>query len=304
MTYRVITASLIAAFLLSGTAPFAHAQTPAVQKAFEEVKTKLDDLVSAKDENLADNLALRIQAFKKVAEFSVEEAKTLKVKLIATELKEMEKETLAAWKTRMGEELAGAETYYEEVLTTLTTSTAAFDLAELKTLATSFKEWRENSFAPLASEVEGFLLVAGQYRALEVAGARLMKIEGDVKKLERAKIKGAETLTTLLAKAKVHFNDAAAAYARAETLFTARIVPPVLPEDTEADATSTEPIATSTEPSATSLLAGEASTDALPEAEVATPPSIHDEVRASLEAVKEAYRTFIAMSVEVKKILK
>ncbi|MFH0806589.1 MAG: hypothetical protein V1885_02605 [Candidatus Brennerbacteria bacterium] len=285
----------VAVFLFSGMASFAHAQTPTVQKAFEEVKTKLDDLISAKDENLADDFALRIQAFKKVVKFSAEEAKTLKVKLLATELKGADKKTLTAWKTRVESSLADAETYYEETLDALTTTTSAFNLKDIKTLASSFKEWRETSFAPIANDVEGLLLVAGQKKALEVAEARLGKIENDVKKLERAKVKGAEKLATLFAKAETHFNDASTAYARGEALFITLITPSILPE--EMDATSTVPVATSTEPTTTS-------TEAFPKKEPILPPTIRDEIRASLEAVRQTYQAFIEMSVEVKKILK
>lgn len=309
MTYHLIASFLVASFIFIG-APHASAQAPAVQKAFEEVKTKLDDLISAKDENLADDFGLRIQAFKKVVEFSTEEAKTLKVKLLATELKEADKKALATWKTGIEEGFADAIIYYEETLDALTTSTPTFNLASLKSLASSFKEWRESSFMPLAREVEGLLLVAGQEKALEIAGARLGKIESDVKKLERAKVKGVEKLTVLLAKSQAHFEDASAAYARANKLFIILITPPVLPEEVSEVASSTEPIAISiAEPSRIHDKVG-TSTDALPEEERVTPPlpeqtsSIRDEIRASLEAVKQAYQTFIEMSVEVKKILK
>lgn len=304
MTYHLIASIVVASFLFIGATPHASAQAPAVQKAFEEVKTKLDDLVSAKDENLADDLALRIQAFKKVVKFSVEEAKTLKVKLLAAELKGVDKKMLATWKMKVEEGLADTQIYYEETLGALTTSTPAFDLVSLKSLAASFKEWRETSFMPLASEVEGLLLVAGQEKALETAGARLGKIESDVKKLERAKIKGVEKLTALLAKSQTHSEDASAAYARANKLFILLITPPVLPEEAGEVASSTEPVAIPmAEPSRIRDEVG-TSTDALPEEEVVTPPSIRDEIRASLEAVKQAYQTFIEMSVEVKKILK
>lgn len=310
----------IALFMLASTAMSApaHAQAPAVQKAFEEVKTKLDDLISAKDDNFADNLALRVQAFKKVVEFSIEEVKTLKVKLFATDFKEADKEIFSAWRDRMEKGLSDATAYYETTHATLTTSTTPLDLQSLKTRATEFKAWRNTSFVPLAYEIEGWLLVAGQKKALEVAEARLGKIASDVKKLERAKVKGVEKLATLFGKAKVHFDDASTAYARAHELFILLIAPPAPPEETDEAATSlptgeaglpadkvgTEPVATSTEPAATDLPAGEASTDALPEKEVVTPPSIRDEIRASLQAVKQAYQTFIEMSVEVKKILK
>ncbi|MBI2278822.1 MAG: hypothetical protein HYU81_02035 [Candidatus Brennerbacteria bacterium] len=308
MTRRTIIAvfsPLAAAFFLSGAvfleSPFlrvARAQTPAVQKAFEEVKTKLDDLVSAKDENLADDLGLRIQTFKKVVEFSEEEAKTLKVKLIATELKEAEwEEDLKIWKVRAGERLAAIEQYYEETLETLTEHATTLDLVELKTIVGSFKDRRESSFTPLAAEIEEFLLVANQRKALDVAEARFIKIEGDVKKLERAKIRGIAKLPSLLAKAKFHLTKASDAYGRASELFFTLIAPPAVSE----------------KEGAMPLLAAEV-LESAPNEDVIfkeggkekkeDAPSIRDEVRASLEAVKRTYQVFIDMSAEVKKILK
>jgi hypothetical protein len=104
-----------------------------------------------------------------------------------------------------------------------------------------------------------------------------MKIKEDVKKLERAKVKGLEKLAALLAKAGARMESASRAYERAETAFAARIAPPEAMEASER-ATST--------------------------VEEAALPSIHDEIKASLNAVKDAYQTFIEMSGEVKRILK
>lgn len=296
-------AFLAITFLFLGTASSARAQAPAVQKAFEEVRTKLDDLVSAKDEDIADDLALRIQALKKVLEFSAEETRTLKARMRAAELDGTDEEMLAAWKARMEGGLAAADSRYEETLGMLTaTTTAPLDLAAVKTIATAFKEWRDASFTPLAAEVEEFLLVAGQNRALEVARSRFSKIESDVARLERAKIRGVATLSALLAEARVGLTAATEAYERAYALFDLRIASPTPPgteEILEGTATST---ATSTvAATSTAPLAQGTSTE--PVAEIPL-PTVRDEIRTSLENVKKAYLAFIQMSVEVKKILK
>lgn len=294
MTYRSVIASFVVVALMWSVTPLTHAQAPAVQKAFEEVRTKLDDLVSAKDENLADNLALRIQAFKKVVEFSVEEAKTLKVKLLSTEFKDADKETLEAWRARMEDGLIDADAYYGTILVALTTTTTPLDLPSVKALATSFKEWRDASFTPLSGEVEEFLLVAGQARALEVTEARFAKIAGDVTKLERAKIKGVDTLVTFLSAARTHLDGAANAYRRASALFAATIATSTPPVSTSTPITSG--IATSTEPARPAR----GPTDK----EVKVTLTVRDEIRASLESIKQTYLAFIEMSVEVKKILR
>lgn len=274
---------LTAVFFIGIEVAPAHAQAPAVQKAFGEVKTKLDDLIAAKDENLADDVALRIQAMKKVVEFSVEEAKTLKVKLLATELAGVDEEALKTWKAGVEKDLSAAGAYYESVLLALTTTTSPLNLAGVKTLAASFKEWRDASFVPVASAVEEFLLIAGQARALSVAETRYAKIASDVAKLERTKLKRVETLSAFLSAARAHLDEASAAYERAHTRFAALITP----------ATSVEKNAEEPEVATTTITA---------EAE-ATPP-IRDEIRTSLEKIKQAYLVFIEMSAEVKKILK
>ncbi|MDP3974757.1 MAG: hypothetical protein Q8P88_00500 [Candidatus Jorgensenbacteria bacterium] len=302
MTYRIVFTALIITLLSAGAATRAHAQAPAVQRAFEEVRTKLDDLVSAKDENFADDLALRIQAFKKVIEFSAEEAKTLKVKLLAAEFEEAEKGVLAAWKARIEGRLAEASAYYEKTLGVLTTSTTPIDLKGVRASATSFKEWRGAAFLPLAGEVGDFLLVVGQRHALEVTEARFAKIESDVRKLERAKIKGVGILSVLLAKAAKFAESARTSYEHAESLFVDAIAPPVPPADESASSTASA--ATGTIARSNNIATSTATSTLTENKEPVKPPSIRDEIKTSLEAVKDTYHTFIAMSVEVKKILK
>jgi len=70
------TALVCAVFLVAGS-NVAFAQSSNVQKALEDVKTKVDDLVSAKDESPASALALRIATFKKVLSFAITEAEDL-----------------------------------------------------------------------------------------------------------------------------------------------------------------------------------------------------------------------------------
>lgn len=304
MRTRHFAITFIAAATFAGVPfAFAHAQTPAVQKAFEEVKTKLDDLVSAKDEGFADDLALRIQAMRKVIDFSAEETHDLKIKLLATDWDGSNADVLATWKKARETELNAALAYYDEAAATLTATTTPIDLAGVKDLATQFKTWRDETFIPLDDEVQNFLLVAQQDEALGVARTRLSKIQGDVKKLERARIKGVETLSVLLAKAERLIEEAGKSYDLAASTFEKAMVPPE--PFAETLSTSTEPLPTSTRlfaPSDEST--STASSSIADAAETALAPTVRDEVRSSLEGLKDAYRTFIEMSVEAKKILK
>ena len=64
----------------------AEAQSSETQGALDGVKTQVESLVVAKDEAvIQDDLGLRIETFRKVVEFSIGEAKGLKIKLLGVE---------------------------------------------------------------------------------------------------------------------------------------------------------------------------------------------------------------------------
>src|SRR3989344_4552706 len=88
---------LLAAVISSN---LALAETPAVQRALEDVRGGIDDLVTAKDENDTSlSFPLRIEAFKKVMELSISEAKELKIKLLSIE--PLKDEMLILWRDEM-----------------------------------------------------------------------------------------------------------------------------------------------------------------------------------------------------------
>ena len=274
-----------------------------LESTLEGVKGQVENLVTAKDEKSVSELALRIETFKKIIEFSVSETKDLKIKLLGLEdLNEEE----SAWRKTMIEELNNALTYYESEKSTVEDA-AEISLDEIKTLATDFKNWRDTTYLPVAEKVNELLLIRQEENAIEIAERRWQKIDEDIKKLEKAKIKGVGELRELLKNAdgligegrelnrkagNAFWKDYILVTATTTTSAPASTTITFLPERlnaTTTTASSTES-ATSTDESASSTLSIQ-------------PPSIKGLVGDSLVRIKDAYQIFIEMSNLVRKLL-
>jgi len=273
---------------------FASAQT-AVQKAFENVKGKLDELVGAKDEDSVSDLTLRIETFKKVIELSISEAKDLKLKLLA--LDKLSKE-LADWQKTMIEKLNFALDYYEGRKEFLIDNARELNLPSIRELAQGYKTWREEHYLKTADQIRDLLLIQQEQKSIQVANRRAQKIAEDLKKIEKAKIKGAADLNKLLAKAQDLIKEGVKLNDQAYNQFLNQFISfeisnsaPVAGETPEITAVATSSTSTLPEPEATST-------------EVIFQPSIKDLVRESLNKIKEAYQVFIEMSNLVRKLLK
>jgi len=300
--YSAIVFCLMLALLIPGGANVASAQSPNVQKALEDVRTKLDDLVTAKDEDPTNDLALRITTYKKVLSFSIAEAEDLKIKLVTLEDQEQAPE-LKSWKEGVVKDLTAAITFYRSEEKALQKSTTT--LSALRTRAEIFKTFREETFLPLADTVQDFLLLNHEKKIFDVAERRLQKVGEDVEKLEAIKFKGAEELRNLFGKADESIRQGKETYKTAWQQFgDTYITQPASSTDVRAQSTSTEatdeeniespkalalPLATSSEEMANAT---------------SSQSSIKDLARNSLDAVQEAYRIFIEMSSFVRKLLK
>lgn len=297
----LLTLTILATAFLPASAVRAETK---LESTLEGVKGQVENLVTAKDEKSGSELALRIETFKKVIEFSVSEAKDLKIKLLALEdLSEDEN----AWRENVIKELNNALVYYESEKAAIE-DTSKIDLDEIKALATDFKEWRDTTYLPIAEKINEFLLIHQEENAIEIAERRWQKIDEDIKKLEKAKIKGVSELRQLLNDAGTIIGEGKNLNREAGGLFwenyiltdassttstpASVVVTPVLPEELNATTTasSTEVNSTSTDESASSTLAIQ-------------PPSIRDLVEDSLVKIKDAYQVFIEMSSLVRKLL-
>ncbi len=324
-----IAIALVTAFSL--TAGIAFAQPPNVQKALDDTKESLDDLVTAKDEDSPFDVAYRIEAFKKVIELSLSEAKDLKIKLLAFD--NVDNDDLLQWKDAMITALNEAIAYYEEQQMFISENEALMDLEIIRQTALQFEKWREEYYINICEQVQEFFFTQREQQALAIANRRWEKIERDLTRLERAGISGISKLRELLTQAGDLLLIGKEKNEEAVILFFDSYITSPLNSTSTADieleiatttdimATTTDIIATTTETAATTTIIDisvstttEAETatttaDEAEEVETALPaqvepqPSIRDLVRSSLKNVKGAYRVFIEMSGLVRKLL-
>lgn len=268
----------------------AHAQSDATKKALEDVKDSVSTLITAKDEENQNGTTFRIEAFKKVIDFSIVEAKDLKIKLLAFDVKKLNTST-NVWKDRVMKKLESALEYYDAEKDFVKEHEGEITLEEIKNLAESFKEWREKTYLPAANEISEYFLVEQQKQALEITKNRTEKVRIDIEKLRKARIKTAE-LQKMLSKVDVLVKNAQELNDGAAILFYETRVLPLLPDEYIKTTDEKTDRATST---ATSTIANEA--------EKKPPSSIEDLTKESFARVRDVYRIFIDMSNLVRKLL-
>jgi len=290
------TALVCAVFLVAGS-NVAFAQSSNVQKALEDVKTKVDDLVSAKDESPASALALRIATFKKVLSFAITEAEDLKVKLLTVD-EQNRSEMIEGWRNGAIADINKAIAVYRASEQELEDETAT--LSEVQKSAEAFKAFREDTFSPLADTIQNFLLLNHEEKVLTVATRRLDKVSEDVKKLEAVKFKGAKDLKNMLAQAETALEAGEETHRKAWTLFEESIFADTESMDGEEVTTATTTLRNEEQ----SGNSDEANASSSASSAAGEESSIKDLAKSSLDSVQEAYRIFIEMSNFVRKLLK
>lgn len=292
---RILVVFCVAALVPMGVLRAHAADASPVQKAIEGVKETLDNLVTAKDEKTIDQVAPRIDTFGKVIDFSLKEAKDLKVSLLGLDTKD--KATIA-WRDDAVKQMDAALKYYQDQKDWLSDNDSTLDLEGIKSAAKKFKEWRDANYVETAGQINDYLLIQQETAAIKTAQKRLQKIGSDLKTITKSRTKKATELTTMLAKAdatireSVRFNGDANAQFR--TTFLLPLLATSTPTSTSA-ATDTLPMAVP--PVTTSTPTSTAAAAPLP------PPSIRDLAKASLEKIRDAYQIFIDMSNSVRGLL-
>lgn len=283
-----------------------NAQSVAVQEAFENVEDQVENLVIAKDENIPDDLAFRIETFKKVVDFSISEAKDLKIKLLSLD---QIQEDASSWKEERINDLNQALAYYDEQKQLIDDS-EIIDLESIKNIATDFLSWREQIYLPAAEQVNEFLLVKQEQNAIHISERRWQRIDKDITKLQEANIKGISDVRELLNKAGELIEESDEINQDAENLFFDRYI--YMSSSTNSSTATTTEITDETEDQAlipTEEKSNETNststeTDTTDIESVSPPPlSIKDLVRTSLTRIREAYRIFIEMSNSVRELL-
>lgn len=275
-----------------------------VQKAVEEVRDRLETLITAKDSGTTDDRALRIETFKKVIAVATAEAIDMKAKLVALPITDTQ---LALWRTDSIARIDAALLFYTTQLDAIADIAADEPIAKIKERAEQFKEWRTEHYITAANEAKDYLLMTQLEQAIATATKRVEKIALDVTILQKARVKGVVYITKLLTKASSSVAEASTAYHDAQKLFTETYVTPLIIRMSTSTATSTEKnnalplrILESTVASSTESMSLQKSVeDALPLPNV----SVRDLVRQSITKVKDAYQTFIDMSSAVRELL-
>ncbi len=270
----------------------------AVQKAVENVKESLDNLVSVKDGGKSDELPLKIETLRNVIDLSLAEAKDLKAKLLAIN----DSEKNLDWQKKVINSLNGALDYYVIEKQSLDDNEDKITSQDIKSLASTFKTEREKNYLPQINEVRDFLLIKQEQNSIQTAEKRAQRISNDLRRLTSAKISGVSGLYKLLDKANLSIKSAREINNKASESFYNLYVSPIIQANSSSTTTSTvvitsvenlgENINTTSSPSSTALAA-------LPP----SPPSIKDLVKDSLVKIKDAYQTFIEMSSLVRKLL-
>ena len=282
---------------LVGGINFVFAQSPA-QQAIDNVKSSIDDLVGAKDVNSQSDIALRIETFKKVLDYSVSEAQDLKLKLLGLDGLT---DALSAWRQKMIDALNQALAYYDSEAT-LANSVDTTNIAGVKKLGDDFKTWRDNTYLPVAEEVNDYLLIQQEAKAISIAEKRWAKIGVDVAGLQNSsknKTLG-DDLHKMLQGADSLLNDASKLNKDASDRFLVEYV-----NLNSTSSTTTTDNSTST--ASSSVLFVDNSTSSEASSTKSLPPSltsIKDLVKESLMQIRGAYQIFIEMSNLVRKLLK
>ncbi len=278
----VITIGLCASVLaFPATYAFAESGPSPIQKVLENVKDTVDNLVTAKDENSAQELSFRVQTFKKVLDYVMTEARDTRVKLFLVE--DFSNKDLINWRNEKVSVLANAIKYYESEQKLLETKEKSMTIKDIKSFAKDFKEERDLVYAQPTEEAKEFLLVNQERSSVDIAKTRFGKIADDVRTLNSSK------LNALLQKAEIFVNDAETLNGKAYDLFWNTYINPkkvVLENPTISTST-----ATSTNQAA----------DKGTGSEEPKQSSIKDLVKSSLLNIKNAYQTFIEMSSLVRK---
>ncbi len=300
---KILSLAIILGFV-GTSAAFAQTNTQSsnIQKAFENVRGQIDDLITAKDQNKTDELNVRIETFKKVIDLTISEAKDLKIKLLSFDIN-VDQKDLLDWQSKKVDELNAVIKYYESEKQTI--ENAKIDVAGIKNEAQKFKDWRETNYLPTANEINDFLLIQQEKQGIQTAKNRAQKISTDLKKLQKYLAKSYADITKLLDKANGLIEESDRINQSAEKFFfdkyinkdkEKQISSGVLSSSTEEKLSLDSAAALPNSTTSNNVNAPEASSTQL--------ASIKDMVKVSLTKVRDGYQIFIEMSNLVRKLLK
>lgn len=293
----------------------------------KEVSNKVNELVELKDDSILSDedkeikeIRIRKEALGKITNLSLVEIKNLEDKINSLDF---ESGAQNAIKESFLGILDNNRKYSEDLKTK--TESDKLTLEEVKNLAQEYKDWRDENYNKYIKKMTVFILTFQEKNVLKTANTRLEKIMTDLKKLENAKIikkedtwKYVDSAMKSLTNAQIFNSDAEkiiidiiekdiiniatstpvyVATSTPELIETATTTPDkiiVLVEPIkESMASSTVGLATSTQMVSTSSLQ-----KIIPE------DSAQTLIEKSLKEIKNAYNSFISISVKVSQKLK
>jgi len=299
-------------------------QSANLQQSFDKIKESVQDvkegtknLITTKEsENLSpeekekQELEQRVDIFAKILNLSIKEAEDTVSQLKS--LKNLEEKAVSSKKQFIKNFEEFLKFYNEQQ--NIMEKPEEIDLAKIKEIAQSFKDWRETNYNQELAAATAFLLINRQETILEMASNRFVKISSDIGKLKKNNLKGVEGLEKMLNLATETLKDAKNLYSEAKDGFWLIKDKLSIASSTTASSTltstSTPVAATSTEeiiaPKTSVPVENTSSTNS-----TSTPSiSIEDQflsikglIGDSLNKIKETYQIFIEMSNFVKKLL-
>ncbi len=281
----------------------------------KEVSNKVDELVELKDDSTISDqdkeikeIQIRKDALGKITNLSLVEIKNLESRINYLNFKS---DAQTQIKERFLEILDNNKKYSEDLKAK--TESDKLTLEEVKNLAQEYKDWRDENYNKYVKKLTVFILTFQEKNVLETANTRLEKIMIDLKKLESAKLIKKEDTWKYIDAAMKSLTNAQIFNSSAE-----KTIINVIEKDIINTATSTPEIITSiatttpekiekliTKPieeslaSSTTKLATSTPVKIIPEED-----SAQTLIEKSLKEIKNAYNSFISISVKVSQKLK
>lgn len=294
----LISLTFVIAFSLAGTTT-AQAESSAVQKAIDGVKTSLDTLVGAKDENSQNELQLKINTFKKVLELALTEAKDMRIKLLSFDTKDTE---VLLWRDAQIAYLKLGIDYFRAQAGEVEKQEKTLTLESIRTMAQSFKTWREENYLGTLDQISTFFLITQEQQATQIAQKRYQKVSTELASFIKKNLVKTQGIQKMLGNVDILIGESNTLNNKAWNLFHSDYILPLFPnQNPELDEIATT--TTSTTPISIPVITN-ASTTATTTLPILPTPSIRDLVRDSLQKIRDAYQIFIDMSSSVRELLK
>ena len=285
-------------FIARGASAAALPTTAAtIQEAFESVRESLADLIAAKDERRIDELRFRINTYRDILRFTATEIQDVRIQLSALGEPNVDSPE-AAWRTATVDGLVEAAAFVATEQMWLDAEEGILSLDGIRDRAGKFQTWREAIYRPAVEPARELLLVRRQATIIDTATGRLKKIADDVKRMQRARVRGATDLGKQLAKAETFIREAGGLEG------TARRMVAEYQAGYGGVATTTPSTALlAHESPQISLTTSTATSTASTTIPVIVPLTPKELVRASLEKIREAYKLFLEMSNAVQRMM-